>query len=350
MHKERAVDPSARAGPSRNRPLSRASTTSMHSTATYQGLDPSAFGEMPWHAARGVQNAHQHQVQQNHNHHPQQQSPLTPHMQPLQQQQQQQLVRMPYQHQHHIPQVPPPQHQSSQQQQYAMPSNEAMMHPGQLHQQQQQQNGGMHSFGMDPGMAGVAINHVGPRTNLPDISFTDNGSSIMEHDENGEGDSRVAAAPTTTTKPTRSSANNEREMRNLFLQNRHRTLPEVAGELQGNDRGAHSERARQLFAMLWINQVCFRGNVSTPRGRVYTAYASRCSTERVTVLNPASFGKLVRVLFPGLKTRRLGVRGESKYHYVDFDMVGTGLDKEPSLAPPGPRPILPDTANPLHQM
>ena len=38
------------------------------------------------------------------------------------------------------------------------------------------------------------------------------------------------------------------------------------------------------------------------------------------MLNPASFGKLVRVLFPGLKTRRLGVRGESKYHYVSFSL------------------------------
>jgi len=53
---------------------------------------------------------------------------------------------------------------------------------------------------------------------------------------------------------------------------------------------------------------------------VYANYVSRCATERVTVLNPASFGKLVRVLFPGLKTRRLGVRGESKYHYVNFSL------------------------------
>jgi len=40
-------------------------------------------------------------------------------------------------------------------------------------------------------------------------------------------------------------------------------------------------------------------------------------------LNPASFGKLVRVIFPGIQTRRLGVRGESKYHYVDL-----ALDEE----------------------
>lgn len=49
-------------------------------------------------------------------------------------------------------------------------------------------------------------------------------------------------------------------------------------------------------------------------------YASRCSDDRVMVLNPASFGKLVRVVFPAIKTRRLGVRGESKYHYCHFDL------------------------------
>lgn len=46
------------------------------------------------------------------------------------------------------------------------------------------------------------------------------------------------------------------------------------------------------------------------------------------MLNPASFGKLVRVLFPGLKTRRLGVRGESKYHYVNFSLK----EDQPELA------------------
>lgn len=55
-----------------------------------------------------------------------------------------------------------------------------------------------------------------------------------------------------------------------------------------------------------------------PRNRVYSHYATRCGTERVVPLNPASFGKLVRVIFPGIQTRRLGVRGESKYHYVDL--------------------------------
>lgn len=54
-------------------------------------------------------------------------------------------------------------------------------------------------------------------------------------------------------------------------------------------------------------------------------------------MNPASFGKLVRVLFPGLKTRRLGVRGESKYHYVNFSLV----EDQPEAKDPQPQPLRP---------
>ena len=57
---------------------------------------------------------------------------------------------------------------------------------------------------------------------------------------------------------------------------------------------------------------------SVPRSRVFSSYANGCGTERVPPLNPASFGKLVRIIFPGIQTRRLGVRGESKYHYVEL--------------------------------
>ena len=54
-------------------------------------------------------------------------------------------------------------------------------------------------------------------------------------------------------------------------------------------------------------------------------------------MNPASFGKLVRVIFPGIQTRRLGVRGESKYHYVDLALINDTEDGEdarrPSIGP-----------------
>jgi len=79
--------------------------------------------------------------------------------------------------------------------------------------------------------------------------------------------------------------------------------------------------------------VCKRSKTSVPRNRVYSKYAERCGTERVIPLNPASFGKLVRVIFPNIQTRRLGVRGESKYHYVDLELL---IDSE--IAEAGQRP------------
>lgn len=64
-----------------------------------------------------------------------------------------------------------------------------------------------------------------------------------------------------------------------------------------------------------------KSNSSVPRSRVFSHYATRCGTERVPPLNPASFGKLVRIIFPGIQTRRLGQRGESRYHYVDLALI-----------------------------
>ncbi|KAI1827881.1 RFX DNA-binding domain-containing protein [Xylaria intraflava] len=169
-------------------------------------------------------------------------------------------------------------------------------------------------------------------------SFTDAESQLMERDDPEESDMVDAPRQSGQKAATsRTSANNELEMRQLYHANRHRKLEDVAKELHGNERGPNSERTRQVFAMLWINQVCSKGKGSVPRGRVYANYASRCATERITVLNPASFGKLVRVLFPGLKTRRLGVRGESKYHYVNFSL----MEDQPELKEPMILPALP---------
>ncbi|KAL1879075.1 hypothetical protein VTK73DRAFT_7401 [Phialemonium thermophilum] len=183
------------------------------------------------------------------------------------------------------------------------------------------------------------------RNSMSAESFGGNASFAEDSqmlDRDGNDDNESYAGMQGGLKPgSRTSANNELEMRQLFLANKHRSLQEVAQELHGNERGPNSERTRQVFAMLWINQVCSRGEGSVPRGRVYANYASRCATERITVLNPASFGKLVRVLFPGLKTRRLGVRGESKYHYVDFTLA----EEQPDVRETSAHPQMPLTEN-----
>ncbi|KAM3961563.1 LOW QUALITY PROTEIN: regulatory transcription factor Rfx [Aphomia sociella] len=55
--------------------------------------------------------------------------------------------------------------------------------------------------------------------------------------------------------------------------------------------------------------------VSLPRSTLYAHYLRHCSAHRLEPVNAASFGKLIRSVFVGLRTRRLGTRGNSKYHY-----------------------------------
>lgn len=121
---------------------------------------------------------------------------------------------------------------------------------------------------------------------------------------------------------TTSSMANDQELRRLLTQYKGRTLGDVAAEVQKNEgTGGKSEKAKQVFAMLWLQATCKRSTNSVRRDKVFARYTERCGNERVPTLNPASFGKLVRIIFPNVQTRRLGVRGESKYHYVDLSLV-----------------------------
>lgn len=83
-----------------------------------------------------------------------------------------------------------------------------------------------------------------------------------------------------------------------------------------------------------LKENCRKSSGSVRRDKVYCCYADKCGTERVSVLNPASFGKLVRIIFPNVQTRRLGVRGESKYHYVDLSVIEEKQQPQPSSQPP----------------
>jgi len=55
--------------------------------------------------------------------------------------------------------------------------------------------------------------------------------------------------------------------------------------------------------------------ISLPRNSLYTHYLDFCNKTAIEPVNAASFGKIIRTTFPDLKTRRLGKRGQSKYHY-----------------------------------
>ena len=48
--------------------------------------------------------------------------------------------------------------------------------------------------------------------------------------------------------------------------------------------------------------------VSLPRSTLYNHYLQHCQSNKLDAVNAASFGKLIRSVFIGLRTRRLGTR------------------------------------------
>lgn len=63
--------------------------------------------------------------------------------------------------------------------------------------------------------------------------------------------------------------------------------------------------------------------VSLPRSTLYNHYMRHCNEHKLDAVNAASFGKLIRSVFTGLRTRRLGTRGNSKYHYYGIRVKPT---------------------------
>ncbi|NXK67920.1 RFX2 protein, partial [Sylvietta virens] len=94
------------------------------------------------------------------------------------------------------------------------------------------------------------------------------------------------------------------------------TLEMAIEHLQKNE-GITSHKSSLLNSHLqWLldNYETAEG-VSLPRSSLYNHYLRHCQEHKLDPVNAASFGKLIRSVFMGLRTRRLGTRGNSKYHY-----------------------------------
>ncbi|XP_054238580.1 DNA-binding protein RFX8 [Indicator indicator] len=61
---------------------------------------------------------------------------------------------------------------------------------------------------------------------------------------------------------------------------------------------------------------CLCEGCTIPRWLLYELYMESCSPEPKYRVNSATFGKLIRLVFPGLRTRRLGKRRNARYHYA----------------------------------
>jgi len=70
-----------------------------------------------------------------------------------------------------------------------------------------------------------------------------------------------------------------------------------------------------LFQIKWLSRNYETADgVSLPRSTLYNHYMQHCSEHKLEPVNAASFGKLIRSVFSGLRTRRLGTRGSELYH------------------------------------
>ncbi|KAG1703687.1 MHC class II regulatory factor RFX1 [Nymphon striatum] len=82
-----------------------------------------------------------------------------------------------------------------------------------------------------------------------------------------------------------------------------------------SNMAAHATRVSPATVQWLLDNYETAEGVSLPRRTLYQHYCRHCSDNKLEPVNAASFGKLIRSVFLGLRTRRLGTRGNSKYHY-----------------------------------
>ncbi|KAG9101595.1 hypothetical protein FS749_005475 [Ceratobasidium sp. UAMH 11750] len=99
-------------------------------------------------------------------------------------------------------------------------------------------------------------------------------------------------------------------------------LEQLAANVRAATTTSASDRAKQIFVQAWLtaNYAQYAdGNV--PRQGLYNSYRNICDVHGIPHINTATLGKAIRLCFPAIKTRRLGVRGNSKYHYCGIRPV-----------------------------
>lgn len=99
-----------------------------------------------------------------------------------------------------------------------------------------------------------------------------------------------------------------------------------------NPLGSRSEISRTI---VWIQTHLEEDqNISLPKKEVYNEYEQYCDKNTIKPLSQADFGKVMKQVFPKVRARRLGQRGNSKYCY-------SGLRRRVNLKPP----LLPDISD-----
>ncbi|XP_047663765.1 DNA-binding protein RFX5 isoform X1 [Tachysurus fulvidraco] len=87
-----------------------------------------------------------------------------------------------------------------------------------------------------------------------------------------------------------------------------------AGEKSSDTNSVNT--ADQLHTCNWIrSHLEEHADTCLPKQDVYETYRKHCENLQQRPLSAANFGKIIRDIFPNIKARRLGGRGQSKYCY-----------------------------------
>ncbi|XP_039880774.1 DNA-binding protein RFX5 isoform X1 [Simochromis diagramma] len=88
-----------------------------------------------------------------------------------------------------------------------------------------------------------------------------------------------------------------------------------SGDKSGSDSSSFNT-ADQLHTCNWIrSHLEEHSDTCLPKQDVYETYKRYCENLQQRPLSAANFGKIIRDIFPNIKARRLGGRGQSKYCY-----------------------------------
>lgn len=177
-----------------------------------------------------------------------------------------------------------------------------------------------------PGNSSASLPHdVGHSRNLLNTTIYKNPTSA------------VYQQPATSVPPAgyqvHAPFNSEVELKRVASEASKIPLPQLAARVKviDNDdletaKNLHSisirDKHRDIFAAAWLLGACDVSSTAVvPRNRVYARYVQSCATFGLVPITPTNMGKLVKMMFPGLSIRRLGVRGRSKYHYNGIRLV-----------------------------
>lgn len=78
----------------------------------------------------------------------------------------------------------------------------------------------------------------------------------------------------------------------------------------------------QREAVQWLQDNYLYKDTTICRESFFRDYVRFCESHNMVPLSCSGFGKLVRGVFPKVKSRRLGARGQSKYHYYGIGFKG----------------------------